>query len=104
MNADGKLLSLADDRDEYYLQDPRQPTVASLPEDAAALMQSFLQQEAPDLLPLCREFVPGMEYDFGGTLYEFVTAFDENGGETDISFVVQLGTSPKIITASLISF
>ncbi len=104
MNQDGVFMSLADGRDQYWDRDPRQPTVAALPEDAAALLKSFLEKEAPDLLPQCSEFIPGMEYDCSGTLYEFVSVLDENGNETDVTFTVRLGDSPKIVSASIVAY
>ncbi len=104
MNKDGTFMSMADGRDAFWSTDPRQPTITALPENAVVLLKSFLEKEAPDQLVRCKEFIPGMEYDCDGVLYEFVSALDENGNDTDIYFTVQIGTSPKIVSAGVAAY
>ena len=101
MKADGRFIYLSDGREEYFLEDPYQPTIQDLPENASKIIMNFLTQEAPDLSPVCVKFVPIMEYNCGGVLYEFVVGVDENGQETDVSLTVKLSPSPMIVNASL---
>ena len=98
MNADGALVDYANNREEYYLQDVRQSSIADLPEDISALLLNFVRQILPDLTPAIQSFIPIMEYEYNGTLYQCVAGLDASGEESDITLIVRTGASPEIVS------
>lgn len=98
MDADGSLVAYADNREEYYLQDVRQSSIADLPEDISVLLLGFVHQILPDLTPAIQSFIPIMEYEYNGTLYQCVAGLDASGEESDITLIVRTGASPEIVS------
>lgn len=103
MDADGSLVDYADNREEYYSQDVRQSSVADLPEDVSALLLGFVRQILPDLTPAVQSFIPLMEYEYNGVLYQYVTGVDASGEESDFALIVRTGASPEIVSFSYVN-
>ena len=102
LDSDGSLVSYADNRKAYYAQDIRQSSLTDLPENITALLQNFVARILPDFTPAPKSFIPIMECELDGVLYQYVAGLDATGEENGLNFVVSTGETPEIVSFSYI--
>ena len=103
LNETGDLLNFTNDTQQYLLSYPHEPKEESLAQETVQLLNDFLQQAFPDLFPVVKESLLGLEYDENGGTLQFVSALDENRSDTGIIFVGRTVPDFQLISYSCLN-
>ena len=101
-NEEGRLLSLADGFNAYYMADPHEPSLDSLPEETIRSLSAFLQEADPDHAASLNSFLPILEYTWEGKTYLYVSPVNDLGEEADISLVIRTDPSLLVVNYALL--
>lgn len=97
LNEKGDFILLGDGSEQWYMSNAMEPSAEELSAEAVSLLHAFLQEGFPALDEQCVSFRPGLEYNWDGKTWLYVTAQDRTGVDLPYSFYIRLTSPLKVV-------